>query len=95
MKRLLILLTVLAIAGCSSAPTVHKKYGKKAGLHISCSGLSSSWEDCLSEAAKSCGSAGYKVLAKSGVGEGDYAENYPFGLNPDGFSSRNMIVLCR
>jgi hypothetical protein len=49
----------------------------------------------LSEAAKNCGSDGYKVLAKSGVGEGDYDENYPFGLNPDGFSSRNMIVLCR
>ncbi|WP_137818422.1 hypothetical protein [Pseudomonas sp. 2FG] len=94
MKRLLVLLTILAIAGCAATSTVHKKYGKK-GLHINCSGLTSSWEKCDEEAVMACGLAGYKVMAKSGVGEGDYAENYPLGLNPDGFSSRNMIVICR
>ncbi|WP_191486670.1 hypothetical protein [Pseudomonas sp. FEN] len=91
MKRLLIVLTVLAVAGCAatSKPT---KYGKR-GVHINCSGLTSSWEKCYTKAADSCGDRGYRVLAKSGdavEGPGDY----PFGLNPAGYTSRSMIIIC-
>jgi hypothetical protein len=44
MKRILILIAVLAVAGAATSKT-QVKHGKK-GLHINCSGLSSSWDKC-------------------------------------------------
>lgn len=61
----MILLAVLAIAGCAATSKTEVKRGKK-GLHINCSGLSSSWDKCYASAATSCGPKGYKVIAKSG-----------------------------
>ena len=93
MKRILVALAVLALTGCAATSETAVKHGKR-GLHINCSGLSSSWNKCYDKAVKSCGSKGYRVLAKSG----DAAEepgDYPFGLNPAGYTSRSMIVICR
>ncbi len=53
MKRFLILVAVLAIAGCAATSETQIKHGKK-GLHINCSGLSSSWDKCYASAANSC-----------------------------------------
>jgi hypothetical protein len=56
--------------------------------------LSSSWDKCYASAANSCAPKGYKVIAKSG----DTVEepgDYPFGLNPAGYTSRSMIVICK
>lgn len=93
MKRFLILLAVLAIVGCAATAETKVKHGKK-GLHINCSGLSSSWDKCYARANKSCGPGGYKVLAKSGDGTEEPGD-YPFGLNPAGYTSRSMIVMCK
>lgn len=93
MKRLLTVLALLTIAGCAATSSTQVKYGKR-GLHINCSGLSSSWEKCNAKAASSCGAAGYKVLAKSGDAVEDPGD-YPFGLNPAGYTSRSMIVVCK
>lgn len=41
MKRILILFMVVGIAGCAATTKTEVKRGKK-GLHINCSGLSSS-----------------------------------------------------
>jgi hypothetical protein len=93
MKRIVLLIAVLAVAGCAATSETHTKRGKK-GLHINCSGLSSSWDKCYTSAANSCAPKGYKVIAKSvdGVEEpGDY----PFGLNPAVYTSRSMIVICK
>ncbi|HBP46993.1 hypothetical protein GHO42_16270 [Pseudomonas sp. FSL R10-0056] len=93
MKRILVALAVLALTGCAATSETSVKHGKR-GLHINCSGLSSSWNKCYAEADKSCGTKGYRVIAKSG----DAAEepgDYPFGLNPAGYTSRSMIVICR
>jgi hypothetical protein len=93
MKRILVALAVLAVTGCAATSETAVKHGKR-GLHINCSGLSSSWNKCYAEAVKSCGSKGYRVVAKSG----DTAEepgDYPFGLNPAGYTSRSMIVICK
>ncbi len=65
MKRILILIAVLAVAGCAATSKTEVKRGKK-GLHINCSGLSSSWDQCAASAANSCAPKGYKVIAKSG-----------------------------
>ncbi|BAQ75928.1 MULTISPECIES: hypothetical protein [Pseudomonas] len=93
MKRFLILLAVLAIAGCAATAKTEVKRGKK-GLHINCSGLSSSWDKCYAKATQSCGPKGYKVIAKSGDTVEDPGD-YPFGLNPAGYTSRSMIVICK
>lgn len=93
MKRLLIALAVLAVTGCAATSETTTKHGKR-GLHINCSGLSSSWDNCYEEATKSCGKKGYRLIAKSG----DTAEepgDYLFGLNPAGYTSRSMIVICK
>ena len=50
MKRILILIAVLAVAGCAATSKTQVKHGKK-GLHINCSGLSSSWDKCYTSAA--------------------------------------------
>ncbi|CAI8762244.1 MULTISPECIES: hypothetical protein [Pseudomonas] len=93
MKRFLILVAVLAIAGCAATSETQIKHGKK-GLHINCSGLSSSWDKCYASAANSCAPKGYKVIAKSGDAVEEPGD-YPFGLNPAGYTSRSMIVICK
>lgn len=94
-NRLVLLFVLLALAGCSATAKTYDKKGRK-GLHINCSGLASSWEQCEKKANIACGSRGYKVMAKAGSesGEDDPAD-FVFGLNPAGFSSRTMIVLCK
>ena len=95
MNRLVLLIVMLALTGCSATAQTYEKKGRK-GLHINCSGLTSSWEQCEKKATIACGSKGYKVIAKAGSesGEDDPAD-FVFGLNPAGFSSRSMIVLCK
>jgi len=93
MKRILILIAVLAVAGCAATSKTQVKHGKK-GLHINCSGLSSSWDQCYTSAAGSCAPKGYKVIAKSGDAVEEPGD-YPFGLNPAGYTSRSMIVICK
>ncbi|WP_339483258.1 MULTISPECIES: hypothetical protein [unclassified Pseudomonas] len=93
MKRILILIAVLIIAGCAATSKTEVKRGKK-GLHINCSGLSSSWGQCAARAANSCAPKGYKVIAKSGDAVEEPGD-YLFGLNPAGYTSRSMIVICK
>lgn len=52
---------------------------------------------CEDKAARACGPKGYKVIAKAGQDQSaeDDPADFAFGLNPAGFSSRTMIVLCR
>ena len=93
MKRFLIGLAALALAGCAATSETTVKHGKR-GMHINCSGLSASWDKCYAEAARSCGEKGFRTLAKSG----DSAEepgDYPFGLNPAGYTSRSLIIICK
>ncbi|MGE7994065.1 hypothetical protein ACQKPE_24215 [Pseudomonas sp. NPDC089554] len=93
MKRIFLILAILAIAGCAATTKTEVKRGKK-GLHINCSGLSSSWDKCYDMAATSCGRKGYKVVARSGDSE-EEAGDYIFGINPAGYTSRSMIVICK
>ncbi|BBR54830.1 MULTISPECIES: hypothetical protein [Pseudomonas] len=93
MKRIFLILVILAIAGCAATSKTEVKRGKK-GLHINCSGLSSSWDKCYSKAATSCGKRGYKVIARSGETDEEPGD-YLFGINPAGYTSRSMIVLCK
>lgn len=81
-----------ALAGCASVMADRTWHGKRY-LYISCSGLTSSWANCLSQAEQSCGSSRFKVIAQSNEAEED-STDYPLGINPAGFSSRNAVILC-
>ena len=93
MKRILLILAMLAIAGCAATANTEVKHGKR-GLHINCSGLSSSWDQCYTKATTACGTKGYKVIARSGDDDAEPGD-YLFGLNPAGYTSRSMIVICK
>lgn len=93
MKYLSLLVTAFILAGCAATQTAHVTKGRK-GVHINCSGLSSNWEQCYQSAADSCAPKGYKIIAKSGDAVEDPGD-YPFGLNPAGYTSRSMIVICK
>ncbi len=95
MKRLVLLTVVVALlTGCAVTAQTYAKKGRK-GLNINCSGLTSNWEQCEKKAAIVCGDNGYKVLARAGDDGEDDPADFIFGLNPAGFSSRSLIVLCR
>jgi hypothetical protein len=91
MKYILIILAALAVAGCAATS---KPVKNKRGLHINCSGLSSSWDKCYEMATDSCESRQYRVIAKSGE-DTDDAGDFPLGLNPAGYTSRSMIIICK
>ena len=93
MKRFLIALTALALTACAATSETAVKHGKR-GLHINCSGLSSSWNKCYAQAESSCGENGYRLVAKSADADEEPGD-YPFGLNPAGYTSRSMIVICK
>ncbi|WP_028696328.1 hypothetical protein [Pseudomonas cremoricolorata] len=93
MKRLILILAILALAGCAATAKTEVKRGKK-GLHINCSGLSSSWDRCYDRAQSACSSKGYRVVARSGEADGEPGD-YLFGINPAGYTSRSMIVICK
>jgi hypothetical protein len=92
MKGLVVALAILLMGGCAGTSDSGVRQGKR-GLHVSCSGLTSSWNKCEKRAYKACG-GDYQVLARSGQ-EGEDASEYPFGINPAGYTSRSMIVICK
>ena len=92
MKRLVIVMAVLALAGCATGAKTHAVRGVS-GIEIDCSGLGSSWERCQKRAAKECKGAGYKVLARSDDAKEE--EEFFFGFKPAGLVTRTMLVICK
>jgi hypothetical protein len=45
-------------------------------------------------ATDSCESKQYRVIAKSGDATEDPGD-FPLGLNPAGYTSRSMIIVCK
>jgi hypothetical protein len=93
MKQLMIVIVAVTLAGCAASNHSHITRGKR-GLHINCSGLSSAWEQCVQAAVDACAPKSYKVIAKSGNTVEDSGD-YLFGINPAGYTSRSMIVVCK
>ncbi len=91
MKYFLIILAALTVTGCAATS---KPVKNKRGLHINCSGLSSSWAKCYEMATDSCESREYRVIAKSGDATEEPGD-FPLGLNPAGYTSRSMIIICK
>lgn len=93
MNRLIVMLAVVVLAGCST--TSAKPHAKRGvgGIEIDCSGLGNKWEKCEKRAARECKMQGYRVITKSSDAadeEGDYL----FGWNPAGAVTRTMLVIC-
>lgn len=92
MKRLVVVMAVLALVGCTTNARVHVVRGVS-GIEIDCSGLGSGWERCQKRAVKECNGAGYRVIARSDDAREE--EEYLFGFNPAGCLTRTMLVICR
>jgi hypothetical protein len=91
MKRLVVMMAVLALAGCATSARTHAVRGVS-GIEIDCSGLGSGWERCEKRAVKECKGAGYKVVTRSDDAKEE--EESFFGFNPAGFLTRTMLVIC-
>lgn len=92
MKRLVVVMAMLVLAGCATSARTHAVRGVS-GIEIDCSGLGSGWERCEKRAVKECEGAGYTVVTRSDDAkeEGDFF----LGFNPAGFLTRTMLVICR
>lgn len=92
MKRLIVVIAVLTLAGCMTNARTHAVRGVS-GVEIDCSGLGSGWERCQKRADRECKGAGYKVVARSDDAKDE--DEYFFGFNPAGLLTRTMLVICR
>jgi hypothetical protein len=92
MNKLVIVMVVLVLMGCTTNAKTHAVRGVS-GIEVDCSGLGLGWEKCQKRAAKECKGQGYKVVARSDdAREEDY---FPFGFNPAGYLTRTILVICR
>jgi hypothetical protein len=92
MNKLIVVIAVLTLAGCTTSAKTHAVRGVS-GIEIDCSGLGSGWERCHKRAAKECKGAGYKVVVRSDDAKEE--DEFPFGFNPAGYLTRTMLVICR
>jgi hypothetical protein len=92
MKKLIVVIAVLALVGCTTNAKTRAVRGVS-GIEVDCSGLGSGWEKCRKRAAKECKGAGYKVVVRSDDAKEE--DDYPFGFNPAGMLTRTMLVICR
>jgi hypothetical protein len=92
MNKLIVVIAVLTLAGCTTSAKTHAVRGVS-GIEIDCSGLGSGWERCHKRAVKECKGAGYKVVVRSDDAKEE--DEFPFGFNPAGYLTRTMLVICR
>ncbi|MDR8365319.1 MULTISPECIES: hypothetical protein [Pseudomonas] len=92
MNKLIVVIAVLTLAGCTTSAKTHAVRGVS-GIEIDCSGLGSGWERCHKRAARECKGAGYKVVVRSDDAKEE--DEFPFGFNPAGYLTRTMLVICR
>ena len=94
MNRIIVILALMVLAGCSS--TSAKTYAKRgaSGIEIDCSGLGNKWEKCEKRAARECKMQGCKVVTRSSDAK-DEEGDYLFGWNPAGAVTRKMLVICK
>ncbi|SDT46092.1 hypothetical protein [Pseudomonas prosekii] len=92
MNKLIVVIAMLAVAGCATSAKTHAVHGVS-GIEIDCSGLGASWGKCEKRAAKECKPGGYKVVARSDDAKDE--DEFPFGFNPAGYVTRTMLVVCR
>lgn len=83
---------MLMLSACSTVRGEREWHGQEL-YFISCSGLFSSWNQCFSEAMRRCDNGRYSVVAQSNQA-GDDGPEYLLGINPAGYVSRDLVVLC-
>ncbi len=95
--RKILLVVVLAVAGCAVATEVYTPDGRK-GLSIDCSGVENAWSYCFAKAGEYCKSAGYDILAKDNTtGQYSYV-SYANGILGGGSGTtynREIVIACK
>lgn len=66
MNKILALIVVMALGGCTTTSDVYLKNGEQ-GLTIDCSGEANSWASCYEKADASCAGTGYRIVGTEGT----------------------------
>ena len=91
--RLLVLLLVLALAGCTSIKPITLPDGRQ-GYTVDCSGRVLTWEDCFERADLLCKGRNYDVYTRPGE-ESPLIAAEPQHLRDHPTTTRSMVIACK
>lgn len=93
MKTLPLLLSLLALAGCTTATKTYGPDGKEA-YSVVCNGTAQSWADCQLKAGEICGAHGYNVISQNGERGAVFGGSYQ-GFGGGSTHTRAMMIQCK
>jgi hypothetical protein len=91
--RLLVLLLVLALAGCTSIKPITLPDGRQ-GYTVDCSGRVLTWEDCFAQADLFCKGQTYDVYTRPGE-ESPLIASEPQEIRANPTTTRRMVIVCK
>lgn len=93
MHKLLALIGVLALSGCTTTADTYLENGEQ-GLTIDCSGEANSWASCYEKADASCAGTGYRIVGTDGS-PATRESDKTLGIDVGNFKSRSVVVVCK
>ena len=93
MNKILALIAVLALAGCTTTSDTYLKNGEQ-GLTIDCSGEANSWASCYEKADASCAGTDYRIVGTEGT-PSLKADDKTLGKDVGNYKSRSVVVVCK
>lgn len=93
MNKILALIAVLALAGCTTTSDTYLKNGEQ-GLTIDCSGEANSWASCYEKADASCAGTGYRIVGTEGT-PSLKEDDKTLGKDVGNYKSRSVVVVCK
>ena len=93
MNKILALISVLALAGCTTTSDIYLKNGEQ-GLTIDCSGEANSWASCYEKADASCAGTGYRIVGTEGTPALQDSDK-TLGVDVGNFKGRSVVVVCK
>ncbi|NMZ24296.1 hypothetical protein [Pseudomonas proteolytica] len=93
MNKILALISVLALAGCTTTSDIYLKNGEQ-GLTIDCSGEANSWASCYEKADASCAGTGYRIVGTEGTPALKDSDK-TLGVDVGNFKGRSVVVVCK
>ena len=93
MNKILALISVLALADCTTTSNIYLKNSKQ-GLTIDCSGEANSWASCYEKADASCAGTGYRIVGTEGTPALQDSDK-TLGVDVGNFKGRSVVVVCK
>lgn len=93
MNKIAFIFLALMISACASSKPIYLTDGTE-GYAIDCSGSANNWGNCLEEAGKLCGAAGYERIDQASD-KGVMVSGNQFGVYGGSTISRTMVIRCK